>query len=193
MKAKRIMSTVLAAGLLMAFTGCGSKDSGSSSYESGFTTAELAERISIDGVRLKAPMTFADFGEGFKLDSYIQEGEGSSAVDIFNKDGVVCALEYYLLKPDEVNENTPISSIRFMPTDFNREVVSIDGFTANDSPEVIEEKLGKPTESQEYLRCYDTSDGGRLEIVDIAGKVFAINFYFDDPEKSEEAKAIYRN
>ncbi len=188
MKSNIIISAALALGIAFTFTGCGSSDSSSSTVSSdtassgaaSFTTAELAGKISIDGVQLKTPMTFADFGEGFTLDSYVQSGDTGSMINIFNKDGIVCTLGYNC-DQEEVNENRNIDYILFTPNDFNRGAVSIDGFTANDDPKLLEEKLGKP--ETEGIYFYDTTDGGRLEVIDAAGKVLSINIFFNMPEK----------
>lgn len=188
MRSNMIISAALALGMAFTFTGCGSSDSSSSTASSdtassgaaSFTTAELAGKISIAGVQLKTPMTFADFGEGFTLDSYVQSGDDGSMIDIFNKDGIVCTLGYNCGK-EEVNENRNIDYILFTPNDFNRGVVSIDGFTANDDVEKLEEKLGKPEKDGIYF--YEATDGGKLEVIDIMGKVSSINFFFEAPEK----------
>ncbi|MBR1822637.1 MAG: hypothetical protein IJ779_00230 [Ruminococcus sp.] len=188
MKANKFISAALALGMALTFTGCGSSDSSSSTASSdtassgaaSFTTAELAGKISIDGVKLKTPMTFADFGEGFTLDSYVQSGDDGSVIDIFNKDGIVCTLGYNCDK-EEVNENRNIDYILFTPNDFNRGVVSIDGFTANDDVKLLEEKLGEPETDGIYF--YETTDGGKLEVIEAAGKVISINFFYEKPDK----------
>ncbi|NLT10251.1 MAG: hypothetical protein GXY08_12240 [Ruminococcus sp.] len=189
MKPNKIISAALILGITFTFTGCGSSDSSSASSSeassseakpAGFTTAELASKISIDGHQLKTPMTFADLGDDFTLDSYVQEGDPISMINIFNNDGIVCALGYYC-SPEEVNENRNIDCIIYTANDFNRGVISIDGFTANDNVEKLEEKLGKPERDGIYF--YEATDGGKLEVIDVLGKVSSINFFFEQPEK----------
>jgi len=209
MRTLSLTAAVLAAGLAFTFTGCGSKDSEESSetVTAKYTTAELAEKITVCGHQLNSPMTFADLGDDFFLDSYVQESSTSAIINIFDQNGIVCALEYHYT-PDDMSKEQPddttvrftpsdfegrqIDSILFTPNDFNRDAVSIDGFTANDGMDVLEEKLGEPTSKPNGLYVYDTTDGGRLEVLEAAGKIFSINFYLSDPENSETQNAIYR-
>lgn len=180
MKTRSIISAVLALGLAVTSTGCGSNSSSSSaSYEPRFTTAELTEKISICGKQLKYPFTAADLGDEFFLDSYAQQGSDYAMIDIFNKDGVVCTFEY-TCTPEEVDKDKNVSAILYTPNDFNKDAVSIDGFTVNDNISVLKEKLGEPEPNDTSLVVYPTKDNGRLEVLaHSSGKVSSINFIME--------------
>ena len=187
MRNNKIISIALAMGLAVTFTSCGSKDSSSSvsdSASSSYTTEELAGKISLCGKQLKYPLTLADLGDGFTFDSYKQQSSNGTMVNLLYDNQLVCALEYYCGQ-EEVNENTPIDNIQFTANDFNRDKISIDGFTANDTPEVLEEKLGAPTSTKKGIRTYDTSNNGKLEVVDIGGKIFSVAFFMKLPENNK--------
>jgi len=185
MKTKSIFSAVLALGLAITFTGCGSKSSSSSSSEARFTTAELTEKISICGKQLKYPFTAADLGDDFYLDSYAQESSNGAMIDIFNKDGVICAFEYYCT-PDKVDKEQPVKAILYTPNDFNKDAISIDGFTANDNVSVLKEKLGEPEISVNQSLTYTTKDNGKLEILATgSGEVSSIYFIMEAPEEKK--------
>lgn len=186
MRKNRFLSAFLAAGIAFTLTGCGSKSSDSSAKEessSAYTTAELAEKISICGKQLKSPLTFADFGEGFTLDSYAQDSATGAMIDLFYNGELVCALDYHC-SPDEIDENQKIAGIYFTANDFNKEKISLNGFTANDKIEVLEEKLGAPTASNKTVYTYDTSDNGKLEVIDMPdGSIQSIVFIME-PQKN---------
>lgn len=186
MRKNRILSALLAAGIAFTLTGCGSKSPDSSAKEessAAYTTAELAEKISICGKQLKSPLTFADFGEGFTLDSYAQDSATGAMIDLFYNGELVCALDYHC-SPDEIDDNQKIAGIYFTTNDFNKEKISLNGFTANDKIEVLEEKLGAPTASNKTVYTYDTSDNGKLEVIDMPdGSIHSIVFIMEPHEK----------
>ena len=185
MKTKSIFSAVLALGLAMTFTGCGSKSSSSSSSEARFTTAELTEKISIFGKQLKYPFTAADLGDEFHLDSYAQQGSDCAMIDVFNNDGIVCTFEYKC-SAEEVDKDKPVSGILFTPNDFNKDAISIDGFTAYDNVSVLKEKLGEPEISVNQSLTYTTKDNGKLEILATgSGEVSSIYFIMEAPEEKK--------
>lgn len=179
MRKKKFLSALLAVGIAFTLTGCGNKSSDSSVKEessTAYTTAELAEKITLCGKQLKSPLTFADFGEGFTLDSYAQESIRGAMIGLFYNGEFVCALDYYCT-PDEIDENQKIAGIYFTSNDFNKDKIAINGFTANDNFEVLEEKLGAPTASNQTVYTYDTSDNGRLEVIDLPdGSIHSIVF-----------------
>ena len=183
MKKNKLVSIALAMGLALTPAGCGSKSS-SSSYEPHFTTAELTEKISICGKQLKYPFTAADLGDEFHLDSYAQQSSDCAMIDIFNKDGIVCTFQYKCAA-EEVDKDKPVSGILFTPNDFNKDAVSIDGFTVNDNISVLKEKLGEPEPNDSGLVVYPTKDNGRLEVLaHSSGTVSSINFIMDPNSNS---------
>lgn len=182
MKKKRFLSALLSVCIVFTLTGCGNKSSDSSVKEeisTAYTTAELAEKITLCEKQLKSPLTFSDFGEGFTLDSYAQESSTGARINLFYNGELVCALDYYCT-PDEIDENQKIAGIYFTSNDFNKDKISINGFTANDNFKVLEEKLGTPTASNQTVYTYDTSDNGRLEVIDYPdGSIHSIVFIME--------------
>lgn len=182
----RFVSAVLALSIAASFTGCGntqnSSDTASSSVSSSqneqsnaeMTVDELLGMITFCGKPLKYPLTVSSLGEGFSLDTLIEESQDGAMVHLCYNNSPVCILSYDCA-PGEVNNDTPISMLNFVPDDPQRSLLSVNGFTAEDKLSDAETKIGKGEMPNDNTIIYNTKEGCYLEILEIAGDIYSIS------------------
>lgn len=176
MRIKSIAGLMLAAVLTVNLFGCGS---GNKFDREKWTKETLTNSITLCGEKLSYPVTAESLGRSFTLTNKQANGEGATA-DLQHDGSKVCVLRFECA-PDQINDKSEASRLIFVPDESQKEVLSINGFTAKDSLKDAKSKIGEPTEEKGATLYYKTSDNGRLEIVGGAGEdIFAINLYFEN-------------
>lgn len=185
MKTGRLLSLLLVSCIAVSLTGCGNAEKSSepniSSAEAEsdeMTLKELTESITLCGQKLTYPLTVESLGSDFSL-SDIKSSDTGSTADLLYMGDKICVLRFECT-PDLVNDSAEASRLIFVPGDEQRKLLSVKGFTAEDTLKDAKKKIGEPTEEKGLTLYYKTSDNGKLEI---AGKseeeIFAVNLYLE--------------
>ena len=138
------------------------------------------------GKQLAYPFTIEYLGEGFTFDeSTIKPESMGISVDMLYNGEKLCSLCYDCTK-EELSPSQPIGRILFFPEDKNKDKLSINGLTANDSMNKIKDALGEPTRGE---GTYVTNDYGTLIVTsDMNDKVFGITFNLKQDEHQSALK-----